>query len=376
MESVNGKKEEHMKRHQAPEWGKPGNIAVMGAFALLGGLGIFALLVNIGLLRYKKTQGQNIAEAAALAAVKELNATPTGLTTARNMAALFITANDPNNELQFNRQTEVVFGIWNGSSFSSSTEPLAINAVKVLANRSTQKNNAVSVLLSGILGSSAVEVSSSAIAVSSHGGAVGEANVFPMAASDCGFLKAGVLACGREVIMGDDPGGSLSSKCPNNPSDCFVDASGNQFNWTTGIGSDSGTSAYRDMANELIDCLEGRECNPTHLELGDSITLQGGNHAGAFGSDGSLLPDYLRAHGTLDVQIPVFDGGSCSSGNNTSVTHEIIGFGTFRINKVVSSGSNKYIRGTILCGQSIGQPGNSSAENFGTSGKSNSALVQ
>ena len=365
-----------MKQLQTPTWGKPGNIAMIGAFGLLAGLGVFALLVNVGLLNYKKAQGQNIAEAAALAAVKELDSTPAGLTSARNMAALLITANDPTNELQFNRQTEVVFGHWDGVDFVSSTEPLEINAVKVLANRSNQKNNAVSVLLSGIFGTSSVEVSSSATAVSQNGGPIGEANVFPMAASDCGFKKAGALACGREVIMGDDPGGTAASKCPNNPSDCFVDGSGNHFNWTAGTSSHGGTSTYREMANELIDCLEGRECKPTHLGIGDEINIQGGNHAGAFNSGNALLPEYLSTHGTIDVQIPLFDGGSCSGSNNTSAEHKITGFGTFRINKIVSTGSKKYIRGTILCNQNVSQPGDPNAEDFGTSGKSNSALVQ
>jgi hypothetical protein len=372
-------------------WGKPGNFTILGAFSLVLILSFFAFMLDLGQIYWVKNRNQNAAEAAALAAIRKLNLTPAGLVAACNEAVAMVTANSRvDGEFSFVANcgtplastNEIKFGIWNENNrtFTTSTEPIAINAIKVNVARLARKNNAVSPLLANIMGMFGTEVptyfdvSASAIVVNPDKPA-SEANIFPVAASDCGFLKNSDLACGREVVLGDAPGTTPATNCPNNPLDCEIDSTGNHFNWTAGTNDHAGTGTFYEMANALVNCLLGNSCNPTHLKIGDSIYLAGGDKAGTFNNSGSLLDGYLATHPTLDVQIPVFHSSSCSvSSSPTSVV--VVGFGTFRINKIVSSGSKKYIRGTIQCGVNIGQPGSTTAVDFGTDGTTHSSLVQ
>jgi hypothetical protein len=373
-------------------WGKQGNIAIMAAGSMALMLGFAALILDVGQLHWTRTREITAAEAAALAAVQKLNYTPAGLTAACNEAAALVNANaNTDGEFAFSANcsnptastNEIKFGVWENNIFTSSTEAIAINAVKVEVKRTSAKQNAITPILAGFLGffggsaPTSFDMSGSAIVAMPDGNPPGQANIFPIAATDCSFMKGSNLACGREIILGDNPGGTTAMNCPHNPTDCVIDDSGNHFNWTTGTDSHGGTSTFRGMANDLVTCLTTGICNPVQIELGDTIYLKGGNHAGTFNSGVSLFPDYLALKGTVDVQIPIFDGGSCStthSHDDSAVT--VVGFGTFRINQIVSTGSNKYVRGTVICDVTIDQPGDKNSQDLGTVTPGQASIVK
>lgn len=380
--------------HPKERWGKRGNFALMAILSLGLVIGFAALVIDIGHLRWTQNRAMNAAEAAALAAVKKLDYTPTGLTNACNEAATLVSANSlSSNEFAFrasctstNASTnEIRFGIWDSANqtFTESREPLAINAVKVNVVRSAAKQNAVAPLVAGIFslfGSgtpSGFDVSGSAVAIVTPGNPPAQANIFPIAASECGLKRiSGAIACGREVILGDAPSLLPIFNCPNNPLDCVVDSSGNHFNWTSGTDEHGGTSDFRNMTNALVTCLTGGSCSSSiEIKLDDTIHLHGGNHAGTFNSNQSTFPDYLEDHGTVDVQVPLFRPSSCSN-DDTGDEVKVTGFATLRINKIVFTGSKKYVRGVVICDATVQQPGSASSANFGTLTPGPGAIVK
>jgi len=94
------------------------------------------------------------------------------------------------------------------------------------------------------------------------------------------------------------------------------------------------------------------------LRVGSTIYLQAGNFADTFNNVLSQMPAYLASNVTIDVQLPVFAAaGSCSALPGSSPNNvAIIGFGTLRLNTIVSTGSHRYIRGTIICDEMLNQP--------------------
>jgi hypothetical protein len=381
-------------------WGKPGNVALFGALSIGLVLGFAGLVIDMGLLYWAKGRSQNTAEAAALAAVRQLKGTMASLTAACNTARSIITANERTDSefaftadcnSPFSNGNEIIFGIWDESTQNIDTsmqDPNFIDAVKINISRDPDKNNGVTPLLMSVLqifGSQiadSIAVSSSAIAIAQKDFPASEANLFPLAANSCGVLDDdGDVACGREVIIGDPPLGANAgaNNCNINPSDCVIDSSGNHFNWTSGTTDNGNTSIYQTMANAAVTCLTTGVCAAgNHLKIGQVINIDGGNHAGTFNSNNSLAPNYIQANGDLEVQIAIFGGASsdCSTPGSSDGTEAIIGFATFRITQIASNGNNKFIRGEIICGTDTEQPGNESAGNFGTFGESNALLVK
>jgi Flp pilus assembly protein TadG len=377
-------------------WGKAGNFSILAAFSLGLVLSFMALMLDLGQIYWVKNRNQNAAEAAASAAVRKLDQSPNGLKAACYEAAAMVNANATvddefafvaNCETPLASTNEIKFGTWddNIGTFTKSTEPLAINAIQVNVSRLESKRNAVLPILIGVMRvfgvdvPESIDVASSAVAIYPNKPA-NESNIFPVAASSCGFLNsASHLACGREVIIGDNPGGiDAAANCPNNPGDCMIDSTGARFRWTSGTDQNLKPNTFLTMTNSLVDCLLGGSCALVHFGVGSTIYLQQGNFAGIFNDVLAQMPAFLADHTTIDVQIPIFAAaGSCSTSWGPSTNNvAIIGFGTLRINAIASTGSNQYVRGTIMCDEMIKQPSDINAIDFGTYGKSNSVLVQ
>jgi Flp pilus assembly protein TadG len=408
--------------------GKKGSIALLAAFSLILLLGFFALVFNVGLMQYKTLQGRNAAESAALAAVKELDFTPAGLTDARNVAAAMIRANDPSNELKFDSQSEVLFGVWDeaSSTFTASREPLAINAVKVVSARTNQKQNSLSVLLAGFLGSSTMESRASSIAFTYAGTPAGEAPIFPVAVSSCvvrdlqNTTIKETLACDREIVLGD----ADRSLCKSNPGDCAVDRDSRHLRWTLGNTNTSiGTSELRTQTNDLTSCLRDNDsaaCARANRRVAANIVTESAGKWGTFNANNSSFSAFLaqrkREGKGITVQVPVYSEANCTTfvqetrcecrsacgsnkgsnkgskkGGGSSCScptghgsdrkgsqrqKAINGFASIEIKSIRSTGDQKYLRGVVKCDvvvnkkstRSLGVPegNNSRRKGYGT----------
>ena len=117
---------------------RDGSVAVIMALILVGIAGFAALVVDLGYTRLVRSELQIAADAAAHAATMELDGTAAGLTNARAAAvavgglhkaagdAISLDSNDDNAE-----DGDVVVGIWDGETFTSSTSAADVNAVVV-----------------------------------------------------------------------------------------------------------------------------------------------------------------------------------------------------------------------------------------------------
>jgi hypothetical protein len=190
-------------RNKTATWGKPGNIAMFGAFSLAIVLGFAALVVDVGLMYWIRQQEQTVAEAAALAAAKELDFTPTGISNARAVASAIVSANDPADSFSFDQNAEVIFGVWDGTTFTEESEPLAINAVRVKIIRSAAKQNAYTPVIAGaVFGANNITISNRATALAE----IDEGDATEI---DCGIASKGQMTLSGNVeIDGDSCGGA------------------------------------------------------------------------------------------------------------------------------------------------------------------------
>lgn len=182
-------------------WGERGNFAMLFAFTLPLLFAFGAVVVDLGYLYWTNHRAQVLAEAVALGAVKELNGTPAGVSSARQVASQLASLNDPRGEFSFNSSSEVITGVWGVNTqtgkmeFTSSTEPLAINALRVTINRSQSKGNAAPRFFARFFASSDINVGNSAVAVvAEDSGASADCNI---AAGNNMNISGSVVVNGR-----------------------------------------------------------------------------------------------------------------------------------------------------------------------------------
>lgn len=121
--------------------GRRGNYAITFLIALTPMLGFAALSIDIGYQHLSKAQLAASMDAAALAGASQLDDTSSGLSLARSAAQELAmmnpagghtialdanSANDPNGD--------IVTGVWDGESFSASTDAASVNAVSVASD--------------------------------------------------------------------------------------------------------------------------------------------------------------------------------------------------------------------------------------------------
>jgi Flp pilus assembly protein TadG len=383
-----------MREQSKPSWGERGNFSLLAGLSLVVLLGFGALVIDVGVLYWTKSRGQDAAQAAALAAVKDLNGTPSGLDAACKTAKSMIDQNSLNAgeyglslscTSPFSANNDVVFGIWSedAQTFTpgSNSSVLAINSVRVNLKRTEAKGNGIAPMLASVFTvfgakiPKQLDVNTSATAATVVGGPASAAGgIFPLAALEDSFLKPnGDVACGREVILG------ANVSCTKNPSDCLKDSGVTErFNWTLGGSDDNfGTNDLRDAADQAIKCLEGdtEACEKNSFAVGDVIGIKAGGHNGFFNSSNSPFAQYMATHTSLKVQIPVFDQDSNHCGGDPDRGH-VVGVGTLNIVEYKSTGSSKFIRAIVVCEQETAAPGNTNLPDFGTEGKGRTALVQ
>ncbi|MBN2526280.1 MAG: hypothetical protein JXR76_07795 [Deltaproteobacteria bacterium] len=170
-----------------------GGTALIVTILLVVLLGSVALVVDLGNLFRVRTELQTAADAAALAGAPELDGSSGGLDAAR-AAAMDYAAKNPADDGPVELLPEdVTFGHWNleTSEFTDMgaypDDPMEVNAIKVLTQRSAARGDPVELTFAGIFGKDQSDVSADAIAL---GCGPAEAGCpFPLVISECSLTK-------------------------------------------------------------------------------------------------------------------------------------------------------------------------------------------
>jgi Flp pilus assembly protein TadG len=184
---------------RAARWGQPGGYSLLFALTLPIVMGVAALVFDVGYLYLVRDRERHIAEAAALAAVKELDGTSDGLSSARAIATQIVGLNDPGGAFAFASSTEFTTGIWGPNSqtgvmeFKASTDALAVNAVKIVISQSASKGNAAPRFFSALASSGGIDVSNTAVAMVEFGDSG--------SSSDCNLASRGALTMSGNLTL-------------------------------------------------------------------------------------------------------------------------------------------------------------------------------
>lgn len=199
-----------------PERGAVALIVVIVVAVLLGFMGF---VLNAGHGTSVRGELQNAADAAALAAARELNGQVSGITSARTMAATYSTTHntDSTQAVAIDSVADVRFCNWNPATrainwclpygvapttdpppvatVGATTQLLATNAVQVRNGREASRGNSLPVWLSSFLGATSLDASHSATGLGGGPCAPG-GGCLPIAYVDCAF-SAG---CGGPIV--------------------------------------------------------------------------------------------------------------------------------------------------------------------------------
>lgn len=134
-----------------------GNIAILFALLMPVCLGMLGLVIDVGIARSQKNHMLTIAEASALAA--SVNYQDKDRDAARERAKKYASLNS-NNLDNVVTDAEIEFGEWIDRTFIPGPR---VNAIRVTASRTTEKNNAVRSIFTSFFGKSFWDVASSAV---------------------------------------------------------------------------------------------------------------------------------------------------------------------------------------------------------------------
>jgi Flp pilus assembly protein TadG len=183
---------------------REGSVAIMSVFLIVIMLGTAALVIDVGQTFKVRSELQNVADAAALAAAQRLNGTSTGIAAAKGVIQTFGQAHVAEHQaMNFSTDMTVEFGRWYfaGSTGpacsptpcfvsygSSPATPSLATAVRVTALRTAAAGNAVDHFFAPLLGKQSSDAKADAVAV---GGGPAEVNcAFPLVVPDCQIQKA------------------------------------------------------------------------------------------------------------------------------------------------------------------------------------------
>ena len=305
-----------------PRESEHGVVALLVALVLAALLGFLGLVLNAGHTTSVRGELQNAADAAALAAARELNGQASGIASARQVAATYSASHDTDTTQQvtIDSGSDVRFCNWSPATLAinwclpygvdpttapppvatlgATTELQGANAVQVRNGREASRGNSLPVWLSSFLGgTTSMDARCSATAV---GG--GPCNVpkgcLPIAYVDCAF-SAG---CGGPIVYRN-----------NN-----TDTAGFTLLQTGAVS-----------ANGIDQFLQSGSCPTTY---GQSISLNNGNISS------SKIWDQLAALVGGKYSIPIVHSDTCKI--NGSQLFPIIGYAEIQITGVYQKKSD------------------------------------
>ena len=342
--------------------------------------GFMALALNVGHLMMVRGQLQNGADAAALAAARDLNGTAAGIVAARSTAVDYAGRHntDATERIVIDPTTDVVFGNWNYSTrtFDSTvTDPALVNAVRVRTARENADGTAVPIYARFIDGPATVDVGARATAAA---GVPCTADCpVPFALPDCMLYDAsGNIDCSAQRVFNND---IVDNICFTNLTDMTVGDPPDPITGAPGNPNEpAGTPPFPNCQNASNNCvvkiLNTNTC--ASVDPGDESGIMNG--ADDNQQVAGALQAYIQAKtgdpwAKLDVVAPIIYSPNCKCNQNAYVR----GFAKFSI-QVVKNPTNPsklLISFGHKCWEySGGQAGN--CDYFGTSTVADVRLVE
>lgn len=334
-----------------------GTVLIYVTLGLLAFFGLAALATDTGFVFQTKSQLQNATDAAALAAAGEMltsDATvldkAAGLAAAQTYGQTHYAGTVP---VQI-RAEDVEFGRWDMDTrtftpLPGSNDADEVRAVRVTGRRDTFANGPVGTVLGRIIGTNSIEVSTTAVAF------VGCAGDFPSGEFD---LPIAVDCC---ALAGPDCKDFCEELADTTPMPCdddptvscleFYETGDQNACWTVFDGQHSAVSS-----GDLKDIIRRGNTFPVRRE---PVYLDNGTKTSVLKDIEDKFDDVGDTNGDRKgdswvVGLPVVQcqspGPHCAGGTPQMITGGVC----FEIERVVTKGDPKYVRGRFLC---PGDPG-------------------
>lgn len=338
-----------------------GVVAIIVAISLVMFIGFTALAVDIGYLMVTRNELQNVADAAALAATRQLGVIykdmsyeeqrasvcdPATIVTVANAVALQNQAGGMNITID---AADVVIGQWDTETRVLTPTLNQPNAVRVIARKDNNANGPITTFFAGVLGINTADVTAFATAALT-GQKTAESGRLPL---PVGISNAWFQPDSCDQLIKFYPTGTLEG-CAG---------------WHTYTTSPSSAAKLRNILDGLTN---GTYRSPEVIAGETQFVFTGGTVASAFPDMVELFDamkglndDFLDADNdpnTWTTAIPVYDMDNCSNPHG-AIT--IVGFATATIYEVTTC-PEKTIGAQVKC--EYVAPGRSGGGNFGTLG--------
>jgi hypothetical protein len=301
-----------------------GAVAAMTALVILVGLGMLALVIDLGHIFLVRSELQRAADAGAMAAALGLLSIPAGskgpvsivpdCPRALSAAQTMVSENQADGGLLLLLSGDVSFGKWDSAANTFTDTgcsiPKQVNAIKVRVRKDQSANEPITLFFARALpgGWRAQELSAEALALTGY----------------AGYAPAGAFAFPLAIDAGNvdpsQPGKLVTIHLAPTPGDGGC--------WHSFDDKSAGTSDLRKLIN-------GSTPSP-EVSVGDQIKLKEGVSDADIKELGKVLADNK---GPMDILLPVISGDS-----HTGWT-TVLGFAAFHLTMVESSGSDKYLQG-------------------------------
>ncbi len=327
-----------------------------GVAAVVMALMIFVLTamtsfaVDLGYAWVTQNELQNIADAGALAATRQLGVVYAGLTPEQQKdTSRSLTAEEQAQMLAVLEKvaglnkaggkpgiiiaaSDISIGTWDFATKTLTPTFVRPTAVSVTARRDDNVNGPIRTFFAGVMGKSGMNVAASATAALGPLGSLapGEGNI-PVGISKRWFDEG--RACGDSIKF--HPTGTLDG-CAG---------------WHTFQDGPANASGLKKI---LAGLEKGTYKSPKITAGQTELEFTGGTLASAFDAMKSLYDANKGPDGTWDVKIPVYDSDDCLNPHGTML---IVGFATATVTQVIEA-PDKQIIAEVTCDEIIdGRPG-------------------
>jgi Flp pilus assembly protein TadG len=334
-----------------------GAAAILVAVSMLALLGFAAIAVDTGYLMVAKNELQNVADASALAATRQLGAIYEPMTHAEQLnytcdpGTIFPIAQ---NVAQKNKaggksitvkDSDVVIGQWNSETHTFTPTLDQPDAVKVTARRDASINGPVTTFFAKILGIDTADVTADAIAALTGQSTVGEGGLDIPVGISAKWFEPGF--CNQPIKF--YPTGSMEG-CAG---------------WHTFTSWPANANKLRTIMEEMTPAVPTFE-SPEAVAGTTPFVFTGGNVAAAFDEMSALYEAKKNpVTGEWETVVVVYESGDCSNptGNTT-----VLGFATAIITGVNGPGDDPAhtIFAEVKCDNV--EFGRGSGGNYGTKG--------
>ena len=336
--------------------GEKGAVAVMTAAGLLTLLICGAMVVDVGQALVARNELHDVADAAALAAARELGVAYMAMTPAaqagyvltdpapaQNAAIAMGAQNTVRGEPVVINTSDIDIGTWDSTTRTLTITNNQPNAVRVRTRRQAGTNGPISTFLASIMGVNAVSVTAQATAA-----------LTGVSTTNPGDLETpfGISSFRFQTPFCNAP---VKFYPTNDPASCG--------GWHTFTDSPPNANRLRNIIDGMIPE------PPTYVSPGTQAGLTdlefvGGNIANALRNLYNLyLSKRDPATGFWDALVPVYQSGDCSNPNTPMM---IVGYASMRITNVLAPPQGQLVEGIIQCNLVDGGRGGGSS--FGTLG--------